>query len=192
MDKTMSVGKLGGALGWLGVGAYGIWVVSTEGTSDTWEQPYLLFSIALLLATASTLVLGWAISRSTARNGARRVGIGFGALAVVSSLVAWALPLWMALVALSAASFAVASGRPVRSGLAGMAAGQVIGMVALFAAIEAEIGPRDSFGDYPVAFGISLVVAGLISALAVAAAGRAARDTRHDDSERTVTVPASR
>lgn len=185
MDRTMSTGTLGGAvLGWLGVGAYGIWVVAGEGTSDNWEQPYMLFSIALVLATTSTLAVGSAVSRGTDRTVARRFGIGFGALAVASCVAAWALPLWMTLVALSAVGFAVASSRAVRPGLAGLAVAQVIGMATMFAAIQAEIGPKDSYGDYPVAFGISLVVAPAVSALALAVAARAGSGAGRDDAPR--------
>ena len=99
MDTTVSGGALGGAvLGWLGVTVYGIWVVAGEGTSDNWEQPYMLFSIALLVATVSTLAVGTAVSRGTDRSVARWFGIGFGVLAVAGSVVAWALPVWMTLV----------------------------------------------------------------------------------------------
>lgn len=185
MDTTVSGRALGGAvLGWLGVTVYGIWVVAGEGTSDNWEQPYMLFSIALLVATVSTLAVGAAVSRDTDRPVARWFGIGFGVLAVAGSVVAWALPLWMTLVALSAVGFTLASGRSVRPGLAGLAAAQVIGMAAMYAAIQAEVGPRDSYGDYPVAFGIGLIVAPAVSALALAVAARAWSGAGRDDAKR--------
>lgn len=159
MEQVRGRMVVGGAvLGWLVVGAHGLLQIASEEASDDWEGPYLLFSIALFVGSGLTAVTAWTWSRRSERELLRRVGLGACALAVLSTVVAWALPLWMTTLAVSFALLAVASSQRARRGLAILAASQLVGMAVLFAALAAEVGPRDSYGDYPVAFGIGLVV----------------------------------
>lgn len=158
-------------LGWVGVGAYGIWGFSTEQSGDGWQRPYLLFSISLLLAAIFTTAALWACTHGTERQALRVTGLVVGVVAVASSIAAWAQPLWATLIAVSCILFAVAAPRHLKPGVVVLAASQLVGMVALVGALEAEIGRRDSYGDYPAAFGIGIAVtaAGAILGIAILA-----------------------
>lgn len=169
----------GAILGWIGVGAYGVWQIADQESGEGWERPYLMFAVALILATALTLVAGWKASCDSARPMLRRFGIGVGALALASALtVAWALPLWMTLIAVSLAMFAVAAPRDLRPTLGVVVAAQIAGMAAMYVAVIAEVGRQDSYGDYPAAFGVGLVVTAAVSALGLATFARAGSTIR--------------
>lgn len=92
-------------LGWLGVAIAGVW----EMAGGAW--PYLLFAITLMLAAALSVAVAWSDIRETDRATLRRCGLGIGLLAVASTVVAWALPLWMTLLAITFAVWAVAAPR---------------------------------------------------------------------------------
>ncbi|NNE94961.1 MAG: hypothetical protein HKN24_02940 [Acidimicrobiales bacterium] len=164
-------------LGWVGVGAYGVWEMAGEHTGDSWQVPYLLFSISLFIAVAATVAFCWTLSHSSMRPTLRAVGIGVGVLAVVSSAVAWAMPLWATLLAISCTLFAVAAPAKVRSGMVALAGAQLVGMTVMFAAITAELGRRDSYGDYPVAFGLGNTTIGVGTVLGLALLTRIAGTT---------------
>ncbi len=157
-------------LGWLGVAIAGVW----EMAGGAW--PYLLFAITLMLAAALSVAVAWSGIRETDRATLRRCGLGIGLLAVASTVVAWALPLWMTLLAITFAVWAVAAPRALRPGLATLAAAQLVGMGATIVAIIAEVGAQDSYGDYPFAFGVGLLVTGNGSALGLAVLARSARN----------------
>lgn len=181
MKRMSDLGYLAVAmLGWAGVGAYGVWEMWGEEAGDGWERPYALFSIALLAAVAFSVVAAWICTRATARPGLRRVGLGLGVLAVVSSLVAWATPLWATLLAISCIVFAASAPRMLRTGIAVLAAAQLIGIGVMIAAIEAELGRRDSYGDYPAAFGLGNAVIAAGSVLGVAMLARAGSAARSE------------
>jgi hypothetical protein len=48
-----------------------------------------------------------------------------------------------------------------------LAAGQLAGLASLAAGIAAEVGERDSYGDYPAAGGIALIVTAAVTILAI-------------------------
>ncbi len=160
-------------LGWLGVGIFGMWDVAKGDSGE--GLPYALFSIALLLAAVLTLAAAASCTQATDRVGLRRCGLGVGLIAVASTLVAWAGPLWMTLLATSLAVLAVAAPAAVRPALATVAAGHVAGIVATVAAINAEIGRQNSYGDYPAAAGLGVCVAAAGSVLGMLLLVRAVR-----------------
>ena len=166
------VGQLAGlaVLSWLGVGVFGVWDIASD------ERPrYVLFSITLLLAAVLTLAAAESCTRATDRAALRWCGLGVGVIAVASTLVAWAGPLWMTLLAISLAVSAVAAPPDMRAGLATAAAGHVAGIVVTVAAIAAEVGRQDSYGDYPAAAGLGVCAAAAGSALGMALLIRSAR-----------------
>jgi hypothetical protein len=168
-------GQLAGSasLCWLGVGILGVWdVASDEGGEGT---RYVLFSIALLLAAVLTLAVAESCTRATERSVLRWSGLGVGGIAVASTLVAWAGPLWMTMLAISLAFLAVAAPPDMRVGLATVSAGHVAGIVVTVAGIEAEVGRQDSYGDYPAAAGLGVCVAAAGSAIGMAVLFRAVR-----------------
>lgn len=181
MKRTSGLGHLAVAmLGWAGVGAYGVWEMSGEQAGDGWGRPYVLFSIALVVALAFSVAAAWNCTRAAARPGLHTVGLGVGVLAVLSSLVAWATPLWATLFAVSCAVLAAAAPRVHRTGLAVLAAAQLVGIAVMIAAIEAELGSRDSYGDYPAAFGLGNAVIAAGSVLGVALLARANSPVRSE------------
>ena len=156
-------------LGWLGVAIAGVWEIAGG------DSPYLLFSITLMLAAVLSVAAVWWGTRNADRATLRLCGLGIGVLAVASSVVAWASPLWMTLLAITFAVWAVAAPRALRPGLATLAAAQLVGVGATIVAIESEVGPQNSYGDYPAAFGLGLLVTGVGSALGLAVLARSAR-----------------
>lgn len=180
MDRnSVRMVAAGAILGWIGVGTYGVWQIADEESGEGWERPYVMFAVALILATALTLVAGWTASRDTARPTLRRCGVGVGALALASAFVAaWALPLWMTLIAVSLVLFAVAAPPDMRPALGVLAAAQIAGMAVTYVAVIAEVGRQDSYGDYPAAFGVGLVVTAVLSALGLATFARASSGIR--------------
>ena len=166
------------AIGWFGVGVLGVWDVAGDESGD--GSPYLLFSIALILSATLTVAAAWSCIRLTTRATFRRFGLGLGALAVASTLVAWAGPLWMTMIAISVAVLAVAAPPDMRPGLAGVAVGQIFGIVVTIGAIEAEVGRQDGYGDYPAAAGLGVVVAAAGSAFGLALLVWAARASKSE------------
>ena len=174
MNRISEQGVAAGAiLGWLGVGIYGVWEIADEQAGDGWQRPYLLFSISLSLAAVLTLSVAWVSTRGTEHTALRRWGLGIGVIAVASTAVAWALPLWMTLLALCFIVLAVAAQHHERTVLGALGAAQLIGIAVIIAAEAAEVGRRDSYGDYPAAFGLGLVVTAVLSMVGLTSFARA-------------------
>jgi len=146
------------ALGWLVVGGYGVVEAIAEDSGDGWEIGYGIFAISLMLASILTVVAVAAVTRRSERTVLRSIGLVVCGVGVASTLVAWALPLWMTLFAIGFAIVAASVSEGMRRPVAALAAAQIVGMAALFAGMAAEIGPVDEYGDHPVAFAIGIVV----------------------------------
>jgi hypothetical protein len=146
------------SLAWLVVGGYGVWEIVVEDAGDDWETAYLIFAGALFLGALLTLTALWNVSRRDERSPMRVIGLAVCAVGLLSTLVAWALPLWMTLLAIGYALVALSGLRPWRRSAGFLAAAQLLGMAAMFAGIAAEVGRRDEYGDHPAAFGIGIVV----------------------------------
>lgn len=172
-DLSWQLAVAAGA-GWLGVAVFGGWWSAVDDDNGDGSL-YLLFSIALMLSAALTVATAWVSTRPTGRRTMRKCGLGAGILAIASTIVAWAGPLWMTLLAVSFAVFAVAAPRDVRSGLAAISVGQILGIVVTVGAIKAEVGRQNSYGDYPIAADLGVVVAGVGSVIGLTLLTRAAR-----------------
>ena len=146
------------SLAWIVVGGYGLWGILVEDSGDNWQTPYLIFASALFLGAALTVAAIWTVSRQDQRSPTRVIGLGVCVVGLLSTLVAWALPLWMTLLAIGFGLVAVSGQRPWRRSVALLAGAQLLGMAAMFVGIAAEVGRRDEYGDHPVAFGIGIVV----------------------------------
>ena len=166
-------------LAWLAVAWYGYWEIK-DSDSDGWEGPYLVLTIGLIVgATLSLMASAW-LTQQGGRRRLRMAGLIVSGVGVVATLVAWALPLWMTLLGVGFAMVAVASAPRERRVVTLLAAGQLIGMAALFVAIAAEVGEPDSYGDYPAAGGIALIVTAVLTIAALVELTRtpAARQVR--------------
>jgi hypothetical protein len=142
---------------WLVVGGYGLWEIIAEESSDNWEIAYAIFSITLLLGSLLSVLTVWRVTRPSRPSVVRSIGLAVCALGVLSTVVAWALPLWMTLFAVGYGLVALGS-RSWRRPVAFFAAAPLLGMVTMYIGLIAELGPRDDYGDYPAAAGIGLVV----------------------------------
>lgn len=177
------VSVLGGCA-WLGVAGYGISTAMTE-SGDSWGVGYALFTVALLLGAVSTLLIAAVASREGSRPRLRVAGLVVSGLGcAVAVMAAWALPVWMALLGAGFALVGVGAG-PVRGRLlAVLAAAQLVSIAVLIAGIEAEVGRRDEWGDYPAAGGIALVVVASITVAAIV--------TQSRNADRFGTLPSPR
>jgi len=168
------------AVAWIVVAGYGVWGIVAEDSGENWETPYAIFSIALLLGTLLTVAAVWIAGRHGERSPMRMVGLGVCAAAVLSTVAAWALPLWMTLSAVGYALIAAAGVPPWRRAVALLSAAQALGMAALFLGIAVEVGRQDQYGDHPVAFGIGIL------ATAVATVGALVQLDRSFDADTVV------
>lgn len=146
------------SLAWLAVGGYGVWQMTVEDYGDDWQTPYHLFSAALTVAAILTVATVWNVCRDAEASRWRGIGLAVCGLGIVSTLVAWALPLWMTLLGVGFGLVALSVPAAARRSLALLAGAQLLGMVSLLLAIQAEIGPVDEYGDHPQSFGLGLAI----------------------------------
>jgi hypothetical protein len=149
------------ALCWLVVGGYGFVEAIANESGDDWEVRYSIFAISLMLGSILTVGAVVAVTRRSERPALRSIGLVVCGLGVVTTFVAWALPLWMTVLAIGFAFVAASGSGASRRAVASLAVAQLLGMAAMFVGIAAEVGPIDEYGDHPAAFGIGLVVTAL-------------------------------
>ena len=126
---------------------------------DSWEVPYTVFMLALVVGATLTIAVAAEATRESARPRLRIAGLVVSALGAVACLVgAWALPLWMGILGAGFALLAAAAEPAARRPLALLAAGQLAGIVVLIAGIEAKVGRAGEHVDYPLAGGIAVLV----------------------------------
>jgi hypothetical protein len=162
-------------LAWLIVAGYGLLELAAE-DGDDWSVSYAVFSLALVVGVALTLVAAARSTRDSARPRLRAVGLGVAGLGGAAAIVgAWALPLWMTVLGVGFATITVACEPGERRAVGLLAAAQLVGLAVLFAGLIAEVGRRDEWGDHPMAGGIALIVT---AALAIAGLVELTRDDR--------------
>lgn len=190
MATKMQRMALAAGLGWLVVTGYGLRETMIDDDSG-WEVAYPVFTIGLFLGAALCVALAAMATSDSDRPRLRTAGLIVGGLGCALAIVgAWALPVWMTLLGVGFGMVAVAAGPGPRRALALLAAGQLVGIVVLIVAIEAEVGTRDEYGDYPAAGGIAVV---FVAVMAIVALVGLARRNRHavGRSEANVTVGVS-
>ena len=134
---------------------------------ESWQAPYTVFMLALVVGATLSIAIGAEATRESARPRLRIAALAVCALGAVAAFVgAWALPLWMTILGAGFALLAAAAAPAPRRPLVLLAAGQLAGIVVLIAAIEAQVGRVDEHGDYPLAGGIAVLV---VAATAIAA-----------------------
>ena len=162
---------------WLTVGGYGIWSAMVDGDGG-WEAAYSVYMLALLVGAVVAVLLAAQLTGGAARPRLRVAGLVVCGLGCLGSIVAWALPLWMTLLAAGFGMLAAACAPPVRRGLAVVTAGQLVGLAVLYGGLIAKIGPRDEYGDYPLAFAASLVVAAALTIAGLVQLARSGSEAR--------------
>ncbi len=155
---------------WLAAASSALWLLvaaaTLSGDDDDWEVAYAVFSGVRRMAAA---VIGFTVvrwGRPATRVLVWRVGVGLLVAAILTTVVAWASPLWQASLAIAFVSLAVGTDRP-RTPLLVLAGAQLAGLAAFFIADAMEVGDVDSYGDYPLAGDISVVLSSLLTAAAV-------------------------
>jgi hypothetical protein len=153
------------AAAWLVIAGFG---VAETRTDDNGWLPYTLYMLALIVGAALIVVAAASATQIGAQRRRLRIaGLVVSGVGILSTIVAGALPLWMALLGIGLTMLAAASGPRARRAVAVSAAGQALGIVALFAGIAAEIGETDEYGDYPAASGIALIVTAIVTIVAL-------------------------
>lgn len=164
--------------GLFGLGAAVFWVVAAlayglmVAQADSWQGYYAVFSAAVLVAGVLTALTLFGVK---ARHGGLgimgSVGVWFYVVGVVLSALAWATPLWMGVQGIGLLAIALrVHGRDLAPKLATLVigGGLFVGVASSFILSVAEIGWRDSYGDYPLAWaigaavGLVLLAAGLV------------------------------
>ncbi len=152
------------AVAWLVVGGCGLREVIASGSGDDWDWvAYGIFAISLLVGSLLTVVAVWAVSRSGERSLVRSIGLAVCALGVLSTVVAWALPLWATVFAVGYALIALSGSQPWRRPVAFLAAAPLLGMTAQIIGAASELGPADDYGDHPASLGVGLAIAAAVT-----------------------------
>ncbi|MGB5432087.1 MAG: permease prefix domain 1-containing protein [Acidimicrobiia bacterium] len=138
---------------------------------DTWQVYYGIFNALILAAGVFAVLAVLGVGKRLGGLGvAGMIGVAVAGLGVVASLIAWAIPLWMGLQAIGYLTIGIAvlrRGTAPRSSTLAFSSGFVIGVAAFFAADYAEVGPVDSYGDYPVGWMIGTAIGCTILAAAL-------------------------
>jgi hypothetical protein len=129
---------------------------------DDGNTGYMIFSAAVLTAGVLSLLTMIGVSKRLGGLGAfGMAGLIITGLGVLISIVAWAVPAWMGLQGAGMLLFGIAV---LKSDIAPkwatlfVSSGFVIGTIAWFIGVAAEVGEPDSYGDYIVAWQIATVV----------------------------------
>lgn len=146
------------AASWLVVGGHGAREAAEAGG---WLASYHLFAVALAVASVFTVAAVGSSTGPPARPRLHTAGLAVAGFGVVTTLMAWALPLWMVVLGAGVALIAAATSRRERAATIALAVAPFVGLATLIVAIEAEVGSPDEYGDYPAAIGIALVVTAL-------------------------------
>lgn len=154
-----------GAVSWI---AAAVLMISINDTED-WQGTYYLFSIAVLVAGVLTVIAMIGVGRRVGGLGALGLtGVIVTGIGVLFSIVAWAIPLWMGvqgigLLLIGAAVLRAGTTVP-RTAIVLTSVAFLSGPVVFVILDALEVGWRDSYGDYPLAWIISTAVAtGLIA-----------------------------
>ncbi|MEO5841451.1 MAG: hypothetical protein ABIQ73_12405 [Acidimicrobiales bacterium] len=153
-------------LAWVAVAWYG-YRATTVDDGEGWEGPYLVLTIGLIIGAVLSVMAAASLTQQGGRRRLRTAGLIVSGLGVATTLVAWALPVWMTVLGIGLAMVAFASNPRERKVVALLAAGQLVGLAALFAGIAAKVGETDSYGDYPAAGGIALIVTAALTIVAL-------------------------
>lgn len=150
---------------WSMVALSGVWEVFED---RSWFGTYMFFMLSLIVAAIVSVSVVARLTHGARRPWLRRVGLVVAGLGCFVSIVAWALPLWMVLLGSGYALIALSARPPMRRAIACLSVAQLAGTPALIVATEIGVGTPDSYGDYPAAAAIALVITAAITILGLA------------------------
>ena len=157
---------------WFGVAAStAAWWDPTDG----WRLWYGVYS--LLLGCAAAMTAAAAISAAWRGSRARMetAGVALTFVAVCTTVIAWALPLWMLSIALGFGVFAIEAPEH-RRGLGLLAVAQLTGLAVMLAGEAVGVGPSDEWGNHPVAGSVAITTTALLTTAALILLARVAAD----------------
>jgi hypothetical protein len=164
-------------------------ILRDDDQGNGWQVYYAIFSAALLAAGVLTVLTMIGVSRRSGGLGiAGMIGLVIAGLGVASSILAWAIPMWMGLLGIGLLVFGGAAlnngTAPKRSTLLA-SSGFIIGVITFTILNLAKVGPVDSYGDRPVAWGIGGATGMIIVALGLIGWGQWLRSEEPADIDTT-------
>jgi hypothetical protein len=168
---------------------YFLMILRDDDQGNGWQVYYAIFSAALLAAGVLTVLTMIGVSRRSGGLGiAGMIGLVIAGLGVASSILAWAIPMWMGLLGIGLLVFGGAAlnngTAPKRSTLLA-SSGFIIGVITFTILNLAKVGPVDSYGDRPVAWGIGGATGMIIVALGLIGWGQWLRSEEPADIDTT-------
>ena len=167
MSATLSAPRRLGILAsllWFAVGSVALQRGLVDGDAH-WEVTYMVFSVLLSVAAITTVAVVVESTRA-ARGMLASIGKGIAILGALSTVIAWATPLWMSLLGLGFAVLAVAVTEARRT-LATLAFAEAFGLSVMVAGSVAGVGREDGYGDHPAAIGIGITVTAAVTSMAL-------------------------
>ena len=155
--------------------AAGLWLLVPGGSwafqeagSDWDTAVYLLWTLNLLAAGVLTFVASLGLRQRHGTLGKlASVGLVILGIGVVLSFISWALPVWMTIQGVGMLLVTIAiwpKGLAPRMASVAYASGLLIGATLFFVLTFMKVGTPDRWGDYPVAWAISITVGVVIAA----------------------------
>jgi hypothetical protein len=144
------------------------WLLMTI-NSEEWQPAYVALSAFILVGGVLGLLAMIGINKRMGGLGTvGMIGLGIAAFGVFTSLVAWAVFLWMTVQAVGYLVFGYAVLRrdiAPRTPTLFVSSGFIVGSIAYVVANLLKVGWRDSYGDYPLAWAIGAVTGIVILAV---------------------------
>jgi hypothetical protein len=174
-DPTMSVTTRR-----LSVVASSLWLAVAASTAAWWDTPddwrlwYGIYSLLLGSAAAVTAATAVSAAWRGSTTSMETPGVAFTAIAVCTTVVAWALPLWMVSIAGGYGVFAREAPKQ-RPGLALLALAQLAGLAVLVAGESLGVGPSNEGGDHPAATSAAITITALLTTAALIQLARGPR-----------------
>lgn len=188
-------GLVAGGLWLLGSVTY-LLMILTDGTGTlnlNWQVFYAMFSAAILAAGVLTVLSMVGVSKRSGGLGFFAIaGLAIVVLGVAASVLAWAVPFWMGVQGVGLVVFggvALMNGTAPKLPTMLIASGFIVGVITFVVLNVAEVGPTDSYGDTPLAWGIGGAVGMVLVAAGLIGWGRWLRAEEPADIDQTA-VPA--
>lgn len=160
-----------------GVVSLGLLADRSGNGDDPWLAVYLLLAMGVGVAGVLSVFVLVALGKRHGGFGTPgMIGLVLATVGVVVSIgITWASPLWMGVLGLGYLTFGTSMYRrdiAPRIGSVLLSVGMLIGTAAFFVVDAAELGWKDSYGDYPLAWIISQMTGFILTGIAFAILGR--------------------
>jgi hypothetical protein len=178
--KAGTLAVTGSALWLVALAIY--WVAQVLDDFDT--TVYLVWTAIILASGVLTFLATLGLRKRQGSGVLGTVGLVILGIGVVVSFVSWATPLWMTIQGVGMLLVAIAirpMGTAPHPASVAYGSGMLIGAISFFVLTVMKVGTPDSYGDYPLAWGISIAVGLVIVAIGLFGIGRWLRDEEPAD-----------